>query len=130
MPLSLLDSSSSSGSTAFTGPLAVCAAVAAVAVYLLLVVAWWRIFAKAGRPGILSLIPVVNVFVLVKVAAGSAWKTLLLLIPVFGEIYAVILNFHLARAFGKGVGFGFGLWLLPNLFTLILAFGRARYVGA
>jgi hypothetical protein len=35
-----------------------------------------------------------------------------------------------ARSFGKGAGFGLGLGLLGPIFSLILGFGNAQYVGA
>ena len=106
-----------------TGAYAVCAAI-----YVLLIIAWWKVFSKAGVPGLLSLIPIVNIFAYVRVAAGSAWKTLFFLIPVFGLVYYFILPFRLSRSFGKGFGFGLGLLFLPNVFMFILGFGSAEYV--
>ncbi|MDD6262169.1 MAG: DUF5684 domain-containing protein [Clostridiales bacterium] len=105
------------------GALAVCAAI-----YILLIIAWWKVFSKAGVPGLLSLIPIVNFFAYVRVATGSAWKTLFFLIPVFGFVYYNILPFKLSRSFGKGFGFGLGLLFLPNVFMFILGFGSAEYV--
>ena len=40
-----------------------------------------------------------------------------------------MLVFRMAKSFGKGVGFGFGLLFLNTIFMLILAFGKAQYVG-
>jgi hypothetical protein len=34
-----------------------------------------------------------------------------------------------AKSFGKGVGFGIGLLLLPIIFFPILGFGSAQYQG-
>ncbi len=42
---------------------------------------------------------------------------------------AIRLVFDLAGAFGRGVGFGFGLLLLSPIFIPILGFGDVRYVG-
>lgn len=97
-------------------------------IYILLIIAWWKVFSKAGIPGVLSLIPIVNFFAYVRVAAGSAWKTLFFLIPVFGLVYYCMLPFKLSRSFGKGFGFGLGLLFLTNVFMLILGFGSAEYV--
>ena len=44
-------------------------------------------------------------------------------------IWSIILNIKLARSFGKGIGFAAGLFLLPHVFALILAFGKASYQG-
>lgn len=103
------------------------AAVAAL-LYVLTVIAWWRIFSKAGEPGWKSLIPFYNLFILVRIADQNGWKALLFLVPVVGEVYAVLLQFRLAQAFGKGLGFGFGLLFLNTVFLYLLAFGDARYV--
>ena len=35
----------------------------------------------------------------------------------------------MAKAYGKGTGFGIGLIFLDALFALILGFGSASYVG-
>lgn len=94
---------------------------------VLLIIAFWKIYKKAGVPGFFSIIPVLNTFGYVKVCTGSYLKTLLLLIPIFNFFYCIALDFKLAKRFGKGVGFGFGLLFLPNVFTMILGFGRAKY---
>ncbi len=48
-------------------------------------------------------------------------------------LFAVFIQFvfcrRLALSFGRGTGFGVGLFFLYHIFILILAFGRARYVG-
>lgn len=37
--------------------------------------------------------------------------------------------YNLAKSFGKGAGFTVGLVLLPSVFYMILAFGKADYIG-
>ena len=46
-------------------------AVLALTYYVLLAVAMWRVFSKAGYLGILAFIPVVNWFIQVKIAGFS-----------------------------------------------------------
>lgn len=96
---------------------------------VLLLVANFRIFSKAGEAGWKCIIPIYNNYILFKIIYGNGWKFLFLLIPFFGEIVAIVMLFRLARVFGKGVGFGLGLWFLAPVFTLILAFGSAQYEG-
>ncbi len=104
--------------------------IASAVIYVLLIIANWKIFTKAGERGWKSLIPIYNGMVLYKIIYGKMGYFFLLLIPVFGPIYGIISQFRLARVFGKGGGFGFGLWVLPNIFRLILAFsGSIQYVG-
>lgn len=100
-----------------------------VAAILLLVIAEWNIFTKAGVKGWYSLIPFLREYKLVEIADGNGIKFLLFLIPVVNIFYSFILNFRMAAAFGKGAGFGFGLIFFPNIFMLILGFGRADYIG-
>lgn len=105
------------------------AAIISLVVYIIIAIGMWRMFKKMGAPGICAFIPIVNVFVLYNKVRGSAWKALLLLIPIFGEIYGIITNFKLARSFGKGFFFGLGLLIFPEIFYLVLGFGKAKYIG-
>ncbi len=98
-------------------------------VILLMIIADWKLFTKAGEAGWKSLIPIYNIYTLVKIVDGNGIKFLLLCLPIVNVIYGIILNVRMAKAYGKGTGFAIGLILLPNLFQLILAFGSAEYVG-
>ena len=40
-----------------------------------------------------------------------------------------MINIALAKAFGKGTGFGVGLTLLAIIFAPLLAFGDAEYIS-
>ncbi|MBQ1546893.1 MAG: hypothetical protein IIZ61_00725 [Lachnospiraceae bacterium] len=97
--------------------------------YVLLVVAYWKMFTKADVAGWLSIIPIVNMYFLFKIAWGKGLLFLLLIIPIVNIVIYFILCIKTAKAYGQGTGFGIGLFLLPNIFTLILGFGSAEYVG-
>ncbi len=104
------------------------ASITAVAFYILVAVALWKVFVKAGRPGFLALIPIVNLVVLVIIAGRSGWLALLYLIPVVNIVFAIIVALDLGKRFGKGAGFSiFLLWLFPIIGYLILGFGSAEY---
>lgn len=46
----------------------------------------------------------------------------------FAIIYAdVVASLNLAKVFGKSQAFGVGLFFFPNVFQLILGFGKAEY---
>lgn len=94
------------------------------------IIALWKIFDKAGKPGWGAIIPFYNLYLLYDIAFGSGWFFLLSFIPFVNAIISIILMFKLAKSFGKGVGFGFGLLFLYPIFMLILAFGNSEYVGA
>ena len=93
-------------------------------------IAMWKIFTKAGEPGWKCLIPIYNVYTEFKIAYGSGWRFLLLLIPFANIVFLILFYVEFARAFGKGAGFVVGMIFLPWLFTLILAFGNAEYCGS
>ena len=103
--------------------------VVGIIVGVLLLVAAWKILEKAGEPGWKAIIPFYNMYTLVKIADGKGIKFLLFLIPIVSLIYDIIFSLRLAKAFGKGTGFGIGILFLPNVFSLILGFGSAQYIG-
>ena len=97
-------------------------------IYVIVVVALWRVFAKAGWLGILAIIPIVNMFILVKIAGYSAWLGLLYFIPIANLVLAIIVAIKVGENFGKGGAFSFFLlFLFPFIGYLILGFGDARY---
>jgi hypothetical protein len=96
---------------------------------IVVLVAYWKIFTKAGKPGWGCLIPIYNMILGLEICGRPIWWIILLFIPLVNFVVAIILIFDLARVFGKGVGFGFGLLLLGFIFIPILGFGDARYVG-
>lgn len=96
--------------------------------YVILVIALWKIFTKAGYAGWLAIIPIVNAFVLVKIAGFSAWMGLLYLIPIVNIIFHIIVSLRVGKGFGQGALFSiFLLWLFTAIGYLILGFGSATY---
>ena len=103
----------------------------ALVFYVLVVIGLWKVFTKAGYPGILAIIPIVNLVFLVKIAGMSGWFALLYLIPVANLILAIIVAFKLGERFNKGGLFSFFLlFLFPYIGYLILGFGDSRYSKA
>jgi hypothetical protein len=101
-----------------------------LAVIVLCIAGCWRVFAKAGQPGWAVLIPIYNFYVLCRIAGRPGWWVILMLVPLVNIIVVALLSIDVARAFGKGVGFGIGLLLLSFVFYPILGFGSAQYQGA
>lgn len=131
--------------------------VVALLMWVLQVVANWRIFTKAGEAGWKSIVPVYSGYVCYKIA----WKpvmfwisfiasfvasytselytmgegsTVVLIILFAAAIVMAVVNImyalKLAKAFGKGTGFAIGLMFLQPIFLLILGLGSAEYKGA
>ena len=89
--------------------------------------AHWKMFAKAGRPGWASLIPIYNTYVILRIAEKPGWWLILLFIPLVNLVVWILALAGLAANFGKKDGFVVGLLLLPIVFMPILGFGAAVY---
>ncbi|MFW5837680.1 MAG: DUF5684 domain-containing protein [Desulfovibrionaceae bacterium] len=98
-----------------------------LAVFVLLIALWWKIFTKAGKPGWGAIIPIYNVYLMIKVAGRPGWWLLLLLIPLLNIVIALVLYNDISKKFGKGFLFALGLLFLNIIFAPILAFGSAQY---
>lgn len=99
------------------------------ALALLMLIAEWRIFTKAGQHGWAVLIPIYNLWVLYTIICGRGTAMFRLLIPIYNIYWAFKSMIQLAHAFGKSTGFGVGLIFLSPIFMLILGFGGATYEG-
>jgi len=104
--------------------------IVCLVITVLLIIAYWKIFEKAGEAGWKSIIPFYSLYVLTKIATGNGLLFLLILIPGVGAIiWDILVAVKMSKAFGKGIGFTLGLIFIPNIFYLILGFGGAQYIG-
>lgn len=140
----------------------------AIVFFVLMVVANWKIFKKAGEPGWKSIIPIYNVYIMFKIVNMKSWFWWLIAINICASIMftvdgfnpyimtgAQISNFNYSvhpmtiialivtaiveiwasityayrtsKVFGHGIGYTIGLIFLPNIFWLILGFGKSKY---
>lgn len=100
-----------------------------LAISLLAIIAEWKMFEKAGKPGWAILIPIYNTIVLLEIVGKPWWWIFLFLIPGINLIIAIIVMNALSKSFGKGAGFTLGLIFLSIIFILILGFGSDEYIG-
>ncbi|MBR6185656.1 MAG: sugar ABC transporter permease [Clostridia bacterium] len=122
------------------------ALIAVGALIVIMTVAKWKLFQKAGEPGWKCLIPIYGDYVWFKLTwRVGAWVAILALsilavltatITVVAAILEImllilgIISIHkTSLSYGKGGGFTVGLIFLPFIFFLILAFGDSAYVG-
>lgn len=121
--------------------------------YIILVIGLWKVFEKAGEEGWKALIPFYNFYILFKISgmpmlfwlqmgctavAGVIYfvsKLLFFLYPI-GWIFTIgafviqlLMWTNLSKAFGHGLGYAIGLWLLNPVFIILLGFGSSRYWG-
>ena len=123
------------------------------AIYVLFIAAEWRILTKAGEKGWKALIPIYNIYVSHHIVGMShiwfvleictwiveaifesvrvipGWAAIAfgiptLIITILSELIHII---KMCDCFGKGTLFKIGMILVPNLFTLIIAFDGSKY---
>ena len=102
-----------------------------MAISVFVIISYWKVFKKAGKPGWAAIIPIYNTIVMIEIAELPMWYIALFFVP-FANIYAIFkINIEIAKKFGKDAGFGVGMTLLAPVFYAILAFSKnIAYVGA
>lgn len=98
-------------------------------IIIALLVASWITFEKMGLHGWQGIIPFYNYYVLCDMLYGNGWKFLCMLIPIYNIYFMIMVCIDLSYAFHKGIGFAFGIFFLPAIFLLILAFDNKIYYG-
>lgn len=119
----MYETTNQTGVTALLGTYMILILVIAV----IMIIANWKVFTKAGKPGWASIIPLYNMYVMFEIAGMNGWMFLLTFIPIVNIIIQIMLYLNLAKKFGKSTGFAIGLILLNPIFLLMLAFGNAEY---
>ncbi|TKX35176.1 signal peptidase I [Halorubrum sp. CGM5_25_10-8B] len=90
----------------------------------------WKVFEKAGKPGWAAIIPIYNLYVLVKVS-GNAWYWFaLFFVPVINFFATLKVSIDVAGKFNKGILFGLGLTFISFVFYPLLGFGGYQYNDA
>ncbi|MBR1853801.1 MAG: hypothetical protein IJ794_11790 [Lachnospiraceae bacterium] len=124
-------------------------AVIALVWAIIVIVATWKVFTKAGEPGWKAIIPFYNYYTQIKLCApvlifwiylgctivgsilngfdNTFCSILSLVASLAAFVMSVFGNLKLSKAFGHGVGFAVGLILLNPIFMLILGFGDSQY---
>lgn len=102
-------------------------AILVLVIAVIMIVANWKIYTKAGKPGWASIVPFYNMYVMYEIAGMNGWMFLLTFIPIVNIVIQIMLYLNLAKKFGKSTGFGIGLILLNPIFLLLLAFGNDEY---
>lgn len=95
---------------------------------IITVIAWWKLFSKAGFSGILAIIPIVNLAVASKIVFDSYWYTLLFAVPVVNVVYAAVLNYKMMKYFECSTLLAVLAIFFP-FFLLFPAFGSNEYHG-
>ena len=99
-----------------------------LAFLVLLLVGYWKVFAKIGLPGWMGIIPFVNVYMIFK-ARGQRDPVVFLilcLIPCVNIIGMWFLANDTAELFDKEIGWKIFLFLIPGISHMVLGFGDAQ----
>lgn len=98
--------------------------------YIIWAITLWLVFAKTDYPGWAAIVPIYNIYVLVKIAGYHGAFVLLYFIPIVNIVAAIIVAFGVGRAFGKGGVFSFFLLFWFSLIGyLIVGLGSSKYLG-
>lgn len=132
--------------------------VGAIIYYVLLVVAWWKLFSKAGEKGWKSIIPIYNFYVQCRLTWSTKFFWIIFIVGLLASIFSglaptlaspisgifsiaslvlaiafavflIISEYRLSKAYGHGAGFTVGLVIFNFIFMLVLGLGKSEYKG-
>ncbi len=130
---------------------------ALIVLWVFQIIAFWKIFTKAGEPGWKSIIPVYSGYVQYKITWKPMWfwvmfaativysmasqfmtngstsmilSAIVFIASIVMLVIQIISYVKLSRSFGHGIGFALGLIFLYPIFVLILGYGSSEYKGA
>ena len=72
---------------------------------LVMIIAMWKIFTKAGKPGWAILIPIYSAIVFLDITGHRWTRIFLYCIPIYGWYLSIVDINALSKCFGKGTGF-------------------------
>jgi hypothetical protein len=101
-----------------------------LAIVVVQIIAMYKVFQMAGKPGWAVLVPIYNTWVLAEVGGKPGWMGIVasvisavpLVGPVVSLVFWIMILVGVAKMFGRGAGFGVGLAFLSFVFFPILAF--------
>ncbi len=105
---------------------------ALIFVGIIAVAAQWRLYEKAGLPGIAAIVPFWNLVVFLKVVGRPASHVLLFFIPLYGQLYFMPkVWIEVCQSFGKRTTLDYVLVILLNgLYILNIGLDyETRYLG-
>lgn len=86
-----------------------------------------------GTSFIMAIIPIVNLFLILKIAAKPMWWFILLIIPIVNIVVSVLVWMAIAERLGKPGWWGIMISVVPAaniVFFLMLVFGKTEAVPA
>jgi hypothetical protein len=104
--------------------------IISIVIGVLGIIGLWATFNKARLPGWAAIIPIFNIYVLMKLAGRPGWWLILYIIPIVNIVIHILVSLDVARRFEKSAAFGIvGLWLFGFIGYLIVGFDSSFYRG-
>ena len=104
--------------------------ICSLVVFLLFVIGAWKMFVKAGHPGWAAIIPIYNIYIILKIVGRPGWWLILFIIPIVDIVILLLVSVDLAKSFGKSAAWGIILLFFLNVIGyLILGWGSDQYQG-
>jgi hypothetical protein len=101
-------------------------------IVMLSVVAQWRLYERAGQPGVAAVVPFWNFVVFLRIVGRPASHMWLFLIPIYGQFYMIPkVWIELCQSFGKRTMLDYVLVIIFNgiyIFNLGMSYDT-RYMG-
>jgi signal peptidase I len=91
----------------------------------------WKMFEKAKQPGWLGIIPLVNIFIMIKLSGRPAWWMLLVFLPAINILILIGITIDFVKSFGKfKLSEQAGAVILPFIFLYRWGSDKeTKYVG-
>lgn len=102
-----------------------------IIIYVVTVAGMWKMFEKAGLEGWKAIIPIYNIYLIItKIAKLAWWYLILLIIPIVNLFVILKININVSKNFRISSPFAFaiGLTFLSFIFYPILGFGNYSFI--
>ncbi len=101
-----------------------------VAIIVVVLASYWKLFEKAGKPGWAGIVPIYNMVVMLDIAGRPLWWVALLFIPIVNFVVAVIVMYEFVRSYGKDTAYAVITILIPVVMFPVMAFSKStKYHG-
>ena len=99
-------------------------------VAILYIAGAWKMFVKAGKPGWAAIIPIYNIYIILKIVGRPGWWLILFFIPFVNIVILLLVSIDLGKSFGKSTVWSVILLFFFNVIGyLILGWGADQYQG-
>ena len=96
---------------------------------VVLIVANWKIFTKAGKPGWAILIPIYNIIVMMQIIKKPLWWVIMLFIPLVNVVFCILIAYNMVLKFGQPGWHVVLALFIGIIYYPYLAFSKAEYQG-